>query len=69
MTFICSVCRRDREQAASVIKLPCCCDTFILCQEVCAEMIPRVCRGMSVASYAAFFRKAHELTCQRKFKM
>lgn len=70
MRFLCDVCRRFREKACHVEHLDCCLKTFTICEEKCAELIPRVCRGqMTVAEYAAKYRRVHEIVCRDKFRM
>lgn len=67
--FMCAVCRREREEACHVERLDCCGETFPLCAERCATLIPATCRGMTVQEYAALYRRIHEIVCRDKYRM
>jgi hypothetical protein len=68
-SFLCFVCRRYRKKVCHVERLDCCASAIIICEEKCAEMIPRSCRPMTVADYAAFYRRVHEIVCRNKYRM
>ena len=67
-TFMCSVCRRPREQVCHRIVLECCGEVFQVCREVCEEDTPRICGGMTAKRYVEFYGEIHRITCPEKYK-
>jgi hypothetical protein len=68
--FLCSVCRRERDQACHTLRLQCCGEEFRVCMEKCMEMIPRVSNGgQSVKDYVALYERIHKIVCKKKFEM
>jgi hypothetical protein len=40
-----------------------------ICEEKCAEMIPRTCRGMTPEQYVDLYERVHKIVCQKKYEM
>ena len=69
MKFLCFVCRREREHVCHSLRLECCGEFVQICEEKCAEMIPRVCRGMTPEQYLKSWERVHKAVCRKKYEM
>jgi hypothetical protein len=62
----CWLCKRHRTTGFVLVQtLPCCGEVLSVCAEKCAEMIPRVCRGMTVERYVEKFAAMHAVMCKK----
>lgn len=70
MRFMCSVCRREREQVCHRLRLQCCGDVFVVCQEYCAEIILHGSGGrQTVEMYVDLYERVHKAVCRKMFEM
>lgn len=69
LSFLCPVCRRPRNEICHQIFLECCGETFEVCGEVCREMIPRSCNGLTPKRYVEFYGEVHRVVCKKKYQM